>query len=111
MAYATEDMEEMMMKLEDKLNTMWVIACSLMVMLSQVGYMMKETGTIKMQNNNVVLLKTTLVISTSSLGFFFVGYGFSQEAEGGILGESHFAGGSYVFEDYIKFIYYLSLCC
>ena len=63
-----------------------------MVILSQVGYMMKETGTIKMHSNSVILLKTILVISVSSLTFFFVGYGLGSYAKGGIVGNSHFAG-------------------
>ena len=48
--------------------------------------MMKETGSIKMRFNSVILLKTTLVIATSSLTFFIVGFGFSINAKGGILG-------------------------
>jgi len=57
-----------------------------MVLLSQVGYMMKETGTIKMKNNSVILLKTILVISISSLTFFVGGFGLAMEAGGGLLG-------------------------
>ena len=56
---------------------MWVIVCVISVILSQAGYMMKETGTIKMNNNNMILLKTILVVSCSSLSFFLIGYGFS----------------------------------
>ena len=59
------------------LNTMWIILCTLMVLLSQVGYMMKESGTLNLVNNEVLLLKTFLVFSVSSLTFFMVGFGFS----------------------------------
>lgn len=48
--------------------------------------MMRETGTIKMMNNSTILLKTILVISVSSLNFFFYGYGMGDEASGGLLG-------------------------
>jgi ammonia channel protein AmtB len=48
--------------------------------------MMKETGTIKMKNNSVILLKTILVISVSSLTFFIGGFGLSMEAMGGLFG-------------------------
>lgn len=57
-----------------------------MVLLAQVGFMMKETGSIKMKKNSVILLKTILVIGISSLTFFTVGFGFSVKANGGILG-------------------------
>ena len=81
-----------------------------MVILSQVGYMMKETGTIKMKNNSVILLKTILVISVSSITFFCVGFGFAMEARGGVVGQEHFMGLNYVYADYTKFIFYLALC-
>jgi ammonia channel protein AmtB len=51
-----------------------------MIILSQVGFMMKETGSIKMKQNSVILLKTILVIAMSSLTFFTVGFGFSINA-------------------------------
>ena len=54
--------------------------------------MMKETGTIKMLSNSVILLKTILVVSVSSLTFFFVGCGLSSYVKGGIVGTSHFIG-------------------
>ena len=62
-----------------------------------------------MIRNSAVLLKTILVICTSSLTFFFIGFGFSTEASGGILGQDKFFGKSYQFSDYSKFVYYLSL--
>jgi ammonia channel protein AmtB len=51
-----------------------------MVIMAQIGYMMRETGSIKMQNNQTILLKTILVISVSSLTFFFMGYGLANDA-------------------------------
>jgi len=81
-----------------------------MIIMSQAGYMMKETGTIKMQNNNIVLLKTILVVSVSCLSFFLIGFGFSVEAGGGLFGISHFFGTSYEFEEFMLFIFYFSLC-
>ena len=65
---------------------MWILICSIMVLLSQVGYMMRETGSIKMKNNSVILLKTILVISISSITFFIVGFGLGMDAGGGLLG-------------------------
>ena len=57
-----------------------------MVLLSQIGYMMRETGSIKMTNNSVILLKTILVVSVSSITFFIAGFGFAMDADGGLLG-------------------------
>ena len=72
--------------LNEILDTVWVVICAVMVLLAQVGFMMKETGSIKMQHNSVLLLKTILVIGTSSLTFFVIGFGLSMNANGGILG-------------------------
>jgi|DEB0MinimDraft_12_1074336.scaffolds.fasta_scaffold14667_1 ammonium transporter, Amt family len=66
--------------LSEILDTVWVVICGVMVFLAQVGFMMKETGSIKMKQNSVILLKTILVIAMSSLTFFTVGFGFSVNA-------------------------------
>lgn len=63
-----------------------MVICAVMVFLSQVGFMMKETGSIKIRFNSAILLKSILVIGVSTLTFFVVGYGFSLNADGGILG-------------------------
>ena len=81
-----------------------------MVILSQVGYMMKETGTIKMHNNSVILLKTILVISISSMTFFVVGFGFGVKANGGLVGQDHFFGLNYANQDYTRFVFFFGLC-
>jgi len=96
--------------LGDILDTVWVIVCVLMVMLAQAGFMMKETGTIKMRHNSVILLKTILVIAMSSLTFFVVGFGLSGNAQGGLMGQNNFIGMNYTYQDISNFIYYLSLC-
>ena len=92
------------------LDQIWIIICTVMVLLGQVGYMMRETGSIKMNNNSTVLLKTILVISVSSLSYFFVGYGLSANAMGGLLGQSRFAGESFDTNDFCRFIYFFALC-
>ena len=98
----------------DDLNTIldnvWLLICTIMVLLSQVGFLMKETGSIKMLRNTAILLKTILVIGTSGLTFFVVGYGFSLDARGGILGQEKFLGLNYSYQDFTIFVYYLSLC-
>ena len=103
-------MEKTIIDLNTVLHTVWIIICTVMVILSQVGYMMKETGTIKMKNNSVILLKTILVISVSSITFFLFGFGFALEAKGGIVGQDHFIGVNYIYADYTKFIFYFALC-
>lgn len=96
--------------LADILDTVWVVVVTIMIILAQIGFMMKESGSIKMKHNSVILLKTNLVIAISSLTFFIVGFGFSLNAEGGLMGQTHFIGINYTYHDYTMFIFYLSLC-
>ena len=95
--------------LNEILDQIWIIICTIMVLLSQVGYMMRETGTIKMKNNSTILLKTILVISVSGTIFFLIGFGLANNAQGGLLGQSNFAGANYKSRDYCRFIYFLAL--
>jgi len=92
------------------LDTVWIIIVTISVLLAQVGFIMKETGSIKMVRNTAVLLKTILVIGVSSLTYFIVGFGFSIEAEGGLMGQGHFFGYNYTYTHYSHFVFYLSLC-
>lgn len=96
--------------LADILDTVWVVVVTIMIILAQIGFMMKESGSIKMKHNSVILLKTNLVIAVSSLTFFIVGFGFCLNAEGGLMGQTNFIGISYSYHDYTMFIFYLSLC-
>lgn len=89
---------------------LWIIICTVMVLLSQVGYMMRETGSIKMMNNSTMLLKTILVISVSAITFFFLGYGLGADAFGGLLGQNKFGGKDFDTNDICRFIYFFALC-
>ena len=68
------------------LDTVWVVVVVIMIILAQAGFMMKETGSIKMKHNSVILLKTILVVAMSSMTFFIVGFGISMRAAGGLMG-------------------------
>ena len=80
------DTRERLYNLDEILNIVWMVIMSVMIILSQVGYMMIEIGTIKMVNNTNLLLKNIIVMAISSLTFFGFGYGFATQAEGGVLG-------------------------
>ena len=96
--------------LSEIIDTVWVVICVVTILMAQIGFVMKETGSIKMSYNSVILLKSILVIATSSLTFFIVGFGFSVKADGGLLGQDKFIGMNYTYSDYTHFCYYVSLC-
>lgn len=83
--------------LKEILDTVWVIVVMIMIILAQIGFLMKETGSIKMKHNSVILLKTILVIAMSSLTFFIVGFGLSINAAGGLMGQENFIGSNYTY--------------
>lgn len=96
--------------LKEILDTVWIIVVMIMIILAQTGFLMKETGSIRMKNNSVILLKTILVIAMSSLTFFIVGFGLCINASGGLMGQQNFIGMNYNYQHYTMFIFYLSLC-
>ena len=96
--------------LVEVINNVWMVIMSIMIILSQVGYFMVETGTVKTANNSDFYLKNLIVMSVSSLTFFLVGYGFASEASGGLMGQRGFSGTAFEFADYSKWLYYYSLC-
>ena len=106
---AKEVMNDRIDELSNICDTVWLVICTVMVILAQVGFLMREVGSIKMYRNTVILLKTILVISISSLTFFAAGYGFSSDAQGGIVGQSKFVGAGFSYEDYSRFLFHLSL--
>jgi len=97
-------------ELGEILNIVWMVIMSIMIILSQIGYMMVETGSIKVTNCTDFLLKNFIVMAVSSLTFFLVGYGFARNAEGGLMGQNNFVGLGYEYQDFAKWLYYYSLC-
>ena len=69
-----------------------MVFVAIMTIFAQVGYFMVEIGTIRTHNNSILLLKNIMVVSISSIVFFLVGFGFSTEAHGGIVGDTYFVG-------------------
>lgn len=96
--------------LNDIINTVWMVIMSVMIILSQIGYMMVEIGTASTVNSSDLHIKNLLVMSVSSIVFFLLGYGFARNAEGGLMGQKNFIGAEYEYSDYAQWIYYYSLC-
>jgi ammonia channel protein AmtB len=55
-------------------------------------------------------MKSIIVMAVCSLTFFIFGYGFATDANGGLMGQDHFAGNNYDYDDYARWLYYYSLC-
>ena len=62
------------------IEQVFILLCSVMVLLANVGFIMKETGCTNVNSNQVLILKTILVIATSAIMFFVIGYGLATDA-------------------------------
>ena len=71
---------------------------------------MLEIGTVRTQFNSILLLKNIMVVSISSIVFFIVGFGFSTEAGGGIVGDTYFLENQLHYDMYTKFLFHYSFC-
>lgn len=92
------------------IEQVFILLCSVMVLLANVGFIMKETGCTNINSNQVLILKTILVVATSAIMFFIIGYGLATNAQGGILGSEKFFGFGYDYSSYTQFVFFLSLC-
>jgi Amt family ammonium transporter len=79
-------------KFRHLLSNIWIVFVSLMIIYAQVGYFMVEIGSVYTTNKSQLFLKNILVVAISSIVFFCVGFGFSIDAKGGIIGDQKFVG-------------------
>ena len=57
----------------------------------QMGFAMIESGTVSSKNSSYILLKNLLDTYVGAIIYYLVGYGFANDAMGGIIGTNHFA--------------------
>ena len=69
------------------IEQVFILICSTMVLLANVGFIMKETGQTSLNSTTALLVKTILVVSVSTISFFVLGFGLSEDSKGGILGD------------------------
>ena len=58
----------------------------------QLGVTMLEVGHVRAKSNSNILVKNVIDLFVSALAFYFVGFSFMKNAEGGFIGT-----GSYFF--------------
>lgn len=97
--------------LSQNLDTLWVILVSMMVLLSRVGFFMREIGSIKRaEYNSTVVSKNFSNLAVTSITFFILGFGLSCNAKGGFIGQQYFFGSQIVEDQQVgAFLFYFSL--
>ncbi|MEQ8327659.1 ammonium transporter [Parvibaculum sp.] len=74
------------------IDTVWVLICTVLVLLMQAGFACLESGLVRAKNSINVAVKNVMDFCVAGVGFWLVGFGlmFGVSA-GGFLGSSDFA--------------------
>lgn len=74
------------------IDTVWVLICTVLVLLMQAGFACLESGLVRAKNSINVAVKNVMDFCVAGVGFWLIGFGlmFGVSA-GGILGSSDFA--------------------
>jgi len=72
-------------------NTIWLLICTVLVLLMQAGFTCLETGLVRAKNSINVAVKNVADFCVASLAFWAIGFGIMFGATtGGVLGTSFF---------------------
>jgi ammonia channel protein AmtB len=70
----------------------------------QLGFGFIEVGSVHEKNRANSFIKNMIVPTITIILYFFIGYGIANEADGGVIGYSKFAGKNFDHDDYYKFV-------
>jgi Amt family ammonium transporter len=96
--------------LENDMDNCWMILCALMVLMMQVGFALLEAGSVRPKNTNTILFKNLLDTCIGAITFYVIGYGFAEDANGGMIGTRHFAGHHFTARDQTRWLLWYSYC-
>jgi Amt family ammonium transporter len=74
---------------------------AIMILLMQVGFALFEAGSVREKNVANVLIKNVVDTVGGALIFYLVGYGFTKELQGGVIGTGGFAEINFTKKDYL----------
>ncbi len=78
------------------MNAIWVMVCTILVILMQGGFILLEAGSTRMKNAGHIAGKTIFSFGIASLAFWAVGYGLIYGSSiGSVIGFSDFFYGNY----------------
>ncbi|MTW87240.1 ammonium transporter [Virgibacillus dakarensis] len=72
------------------MNNVWIIICTILVLLMQGGFILLEAGSTKMKNAGHIAGKTVFTVGIASLIFWAVGYGLIYGEGNSFIGFSDF---------------------
>ncbi|WP_394217755.1 ammonium transporter [Halobacillus trueperi] len=72
------------------MNNLWIIVCTILVLLMQGGFILLEAGSTRMKNAGHIAGKTVFTIGIVSVVFWALGYGLIYGEGNGFIGFSNF---------------------
>ncbi len=68
------------------MDLVWLFVVLIMIFNMQMGFILLEVGVSRKKHSRNVLLKNIIDTLVCIFGFWFIGYGLSINAQGGIMG-------------------------
>lgn len=66
---------------------------------------MLEAGFVRTKNSSNILLKNMLDTYIGAIIYYLIGYGFANDAKGGLIGQKNFASDGFDKSDYLNWIF------
>jgi len=77
---------------------------AIMILLMQVGFALFEAGSVREKNVANVLIKNLVDTMSGALIFYIVGYGFSKDLKGGVIGTGSLGEMNFEKKDYLNWL-------
>jgi Amt family ammonium transporter len=95
----------------EKIDTLWILFCAILVFVMQAGFMCVEAGSTRNKNNINTALKNISDFGIATLGFWAFGYGILYGVSSyGLVGSSNFFTHSTKMEEVAWFVYQAAFC-
>jgi len=79
--------------LAEGIDVAWILTCSALVVIMQVGFAYVEAGNVRVKNVRSILLKNTVDYVIGGLAYVFIASGFARgKSAGGFIGTDGFGG-------------------
>ena len=108
--YSKLVIDEKVDDIKEAIDKLWIIVATGFIFLMQLGFTMLEAGSVRSKNSSNILLKNVLDACVGAFAFYSIGYSFSVELNGGILGTSNFFASNFTSEKYLEWIFLFTYC-
>ena len=105
-----DHLDEKLEGTRDGVNLLLYFICSIWICIAYVGYTLVERSATRPHNSLFVLFRNTVNMCVAYFIFYLIGFGISQEAAGGVVGNGKAYGQDFESLDYTLWIISFGLC-